>query len=154
MAGVWRKTLIYLGLVEDDELEDYAYEDLEAEARPSRRQRPGGDPYAARREAVVRPLPTEIPAKFFLVYPRDFDRDAQEVGERFRQGHSVLINLQQADERLRHRMVAFAGGLAYAVGGGIKPAAPGIYLLTPPGVQVAADEPRRFLEESGIFNQA
>ena len=27
MAGLWRRTLVYLGLMEDDEFEDYAYEE-------------------------------------------------------------------------------------------------------------------------------
>ncbi len=152
MAGVWRKTLIYLGLVEDDELDDYGYEDLEPEERPHRPlRRVGGD--GANREAVVRSMPASPQARFHLVHPAAFN-DAQEVGDKFREGYSVLINLQAAEPELSRRLVDFASGLAYGLGGSMKPVAEKVFLLTPAGVQVSAEERRRFLEERGFFNQA
>jgi cell division inhibitor SepF len=153
MAGVWRKTLIYLGLVEDDELDDYAYDDLEPEERQPRSRRHGGDGAAPRSEAVVRPMPSSPQARFHLVHPAAFN-DAQEVGDKFREGYSVLINLQAADPELSRRLVDFASGLAYGLGGSMKPVAEKVFLLTPAGVQVSAEERRRFLEERGFFNQA
>jgi cell division inhibitor SepF len=153
MAGVWRKTLIYLGLVEDDELDDYGYDDLEPEERPARGapRRGGGDGAAPRGGAVV---PMASPqARFHLVHPAAFN-DAQEVGDKFREGYSVLINLQAADAELSRRLVDFASGLAYGLGGSMKPVAEKVFLLTPAGVQVSAEERRRFLEERGFFNQA
>ncbi|HEY7875078.1 MAG TPA: cell division protein SepF [Actinomycetota bacterium] len=153
MAGVWRKTLIYLGLVEDDELDDYAYDDLEPD-EPQRRgssRRAGGDGAAPRPDAVVRPMSPQ--ARFHLVHPAAFN-DAQEVGDKFREGYSVLINLQAADPELSRRLVDFASGLAYGLGGSMKPVAEKVFLLTPAGVQVSAEERRRFLEERGFFNQA
>jgi cell division inhibitor SepF len=153
MAGVWRKTLIYLGLVEDDELDDYAYDDIEPEERqPRGSARRGGDGAAARADAVVRPMPSPQ-ARFHLVHPAAFN-DAQEVGDKFREGYSVLINLQAADPELSRRLVDFASGLAYGLGGSMKPVAEKVFLLTPAGVQVSAEERRRFLEERGFFNQA
>lgn len=148
MAGVWRKTLIYLGLVEDDELDDYGYEDLEPEERHSRppARRPAGD-------GVVRSMPVSAQARFHLVHPAAFN-DAQEVGDKFREGYSVLINLQAAEPDLSRRLVDFASGLAYGLGGSMKPVAEKVFLLTPAGVQVSAEERRRFLEERGFFNQA
>lgn len=148
MAGVWRKTLIYLGLVEDDELDDYGYEDLEPEERHPRppARRAGGD-------GVVRPMPASAQARFHLVHPAAFN-DAQEVGDKFREGYSVLINLQAAEPDLSRRLVDFASGLAYGLGGSMKPVAEKVFLLTPAGVQVSAEERRRFLEERGFFNQA
>jgi cell division inhibitor SepF len=155
MAGVWRKTLIYLGLVEDDELDDYGYEDLEPEERhpraPSRR--PPSDGAGGRGDGVVRAMPTSAQARFHLVHPAAFN-DAQEIGDKFREGYSVLINLQAADAELSRRLVDFASGLAYGLGGSMKPVAEKVFLLTPAGVQVSAEERRRFLEERGFFNQA
>ena len=157
MAGIWRKTLIYLGLVEDDELDDYGYEDLEPEPQPQ------GPPPPARRSArrkqddrgmdVVRPLPTAPPAMFHLVMPSTFN-DAQEVGDKFRDGFSVIMNLQGVDAVLRRRLIDFASGLAYGLNGSMQPAADNVFLITPSGVQVSAEERRRFLEERGFFNQA
>jgi cell division inhibitor SepF len=155
MAGVWRKTLVYLGLVEDDELDEYAYEDSEREAEaPRRSHRRVREPDAQpRREAVVRAMPSQPSARFHLVMPSAFN-DAQEVGDKFREGYSVLMNLQTVEPELSRRLVDFASGLAYGLGGSMQPVAEKVFLITPHGVQVSAEERRRFLEERGFFNQA
>lgn len=154
MAAVWRKTLIYLGLVEDDDLEEYAYEDDGGEPAheraPLRRVR---DDRAARRDAVVTAIPTPATAKLHLVQPSAFN-DAQEIGDKFREGISVIMNLVGADPKLARRLVDFASGLAYGLRGSMQAVTDSVYLLTPAGVQVSAEERRRFLEESGFYNQA
>ena len=162
MAGVWRKTLVYLGLVEDDELDEYAYEEHEEEEprrKHSRRaaaqaEREADEAFAPRRDAVVRPIPSQPQARFHLVTPTQFKADAQEVGDKFREGYSVLMNLHSAEGRERQRLIDFASGLAYGMGGGIQPAGENVILITPPGVQVSAEERQRFLEERGFFKQA
>ena len=162
MAGIWRKTLIYLGLVEDDDLDEYAYdeyatEDEEAPPQRSRRrrghhERDGAAP-PVRGEAPVRPVAAPQPGRFHLVQPTSFN-DAQEVGDRFRQGVSVLMNLSLADPDLSRRLIDFASGLAYGLGGAMQPVAERVFLITPAGVQVSAEERRRLLEDRGLFNQA
>lgn len=157
--GIWRKTLVYLGLVEDDEFDEYGYdEEPEEEPVPRRSRRSAASSSAAnssagRRGAVVRPISTPQ-TRFHLVNPTLFKADAQEVGDKFREGHSVLMNLQSADPRERQRLIDFASGLAYGMGGAIQPAGENVILITPPGVQVSAEERQRFLEERGFFNPA
>ncbi len=158
MPSAWRKTLVYLGLVEDDEIDDYDYApDGEPEGP---RRRPGQQDGAASggapsgRGAVVRALPAPgAAARFHLVLPRSFN-DVQEVGDKFRDGFSVIMNLQGVDPELARRLVDFASGLAYGLGGSMQPVAEKVFLLTPAGVQVSAEERRRLLEERGFFNQA
>lgn len=160
MASVWRKTLVYLGLVEDDDYDEY-YDDLEPHdgPAPKRGRRPaavGGDGHAAPRGGVgvVTAMPTgPITPRFHLVHPSSFN-DAQEVGDKFREGFSVIMNLQAADRELGRRLVDFASGLAYGLGGSMQPVAENVFLVTPAGVQVSAEERRRLLEERGFFNQA
>ena len=154
MAGVWRKTLIYLGLVEDDELDGYGYEeDYEEpghERAPLRRVR---EEKGSRRDAVVTAIPRPASAKLHLVQPAAFN-DAQEIGDKFREGTSVIMNLVNADPTLSRRLVDFASGLAYGLRGSMQAVADNVFLLTPAGVQVSAEERRRFLEERGFYNQA
>jgi cell division inhibitor SepF len=155
MPGFWRKTLVYLGLAEDDEYDEQYYDDLAApEAEPGPRRAPVRRLPDDRRsrDAVVRPIPSGG-SRFHLVQPTAFN-DVQEVGDKYREGFSVLMNLQAADADLRRRLVDFASGLAYAFGGTLQPVAERVFLVTPPGVQVSAEERRRFLEERGFFNQA
>ena len=155
MAGLWRKTLIYLGLVEDEDLDELDYDDAEPEESSTRAgaRRASADDHSSRPQAVVRAMPTHAPAKFHLLNPGAFN-DAQELGDKYREGYSVLLNLQSADDPLARRIVDFASGLAYGLGGSLQPVADRVYLLTPAGVQVSAEERRRFLEERGFFNQA
>lgn len=154
MAGIWRKTLIYLGLVEDDELDDYAYDDYEGDHAPEPRPSVRRLNERSTQEAVVRPMRSAPSTSgMHLVHPSSFN-DAQEVGDKFRDGVSVIMNLQATDDHLARRLVDFASGLAYGLGGSIQPVADKVFLVTPSGVQVSAEERRRFLEERGFFNQA
>lgn len=150
---------MYLGLVED-EYDDNGYDEFEAEEpQPGRRpRRPGAVPdgYAPRPAGggVVTPITAAAMApRFHLVHPTSFN-DAQEVGDKFREGFSVIMNLQSADRELGRRLVDFASGLAYGLGGSMQPVAESVFLVTPAGVQVSAEERRRLLEERGFFNQA
>jgi cell division inhibitor SepF len=163
MAGVWKKTLVYLGLAEEDEYDEYGYEDLEPEDQPPARRRAparrgatrtAATPSSSDGDAVVRPMPgTGQGPRFHLVQPSSFN-DAQEIGDKFREGFSVIMNLQSVDPDLSRRLVDFASGLAYGLGGTMQPAAEKVFLITPAGVPVSAEERRRFLEERGFFNQA
>jgi cell division inhibitor SepF len=166
MAGIWRKTLVYLGLVEDEEFDEYAYEEYEPEQdsgtqsqrKPVRRVAEA-EAYASKRgsgsggRGVVTPMPTTPSARFHLVHPTTFN-DAQEIGDKFREGFSVLMNLQTTDAELSRRLVDFASGLAYGLGGSMQPVAERVFIVTPAGVQFTAEERRRLLEERGFFNQA
>jgi cell division inhibitor SepF len=153
MAGAWRKTLIYLGLVEDDDLDDYGQEDAPEPAARSISRTPDRESRPIRRDSVVRPLPTPPSARFHLVSPTAFN-DAQEIGDKYREGFSVIMNLAGAPPDIARRLVDFASGLAYGLAGSMQQVADRVFLLTPQGVQVSAEERRRFLEERGFFNQA
>jgi cell division inhibitor SepF len=159
MAGIWKKTLVYLGLAEEEEYDEYGYDDLEPEQAPPPRRRPPSrraqpPPPAPGGDAVVRQMPTQTQSpRFHLVQPSSFN-DAQEIGDKFREGFSVIMNLQGSDTDLSRRLVDFASGLAYGLGGTMQPAADRVFLITPAGVPVSAEERRRFLEERGFFNQA
>lgn len=70
--------------------------------------------------------------------------DAQGIGDRFKGGQPVIVNLQGADRDLRRRLVDFASGLCYALGGKMDRVADQVYLLTPADVEVAAADRRAF----------
>jgi len=70
------------------------------------------------------------PMKPHAVTPAAFN-DAQEIGDRFKSGQPVIVNLQALDRDLRRRLVDFASGLCYAIGGKMDRVADQVYLLTP-----------------------
>lgn len=170
MATMWRKTLAYLGLVEEyeDEYADFP-EDLHA-------QRYGGAPPPepaepaeqsnVRRIAPTRPPTAEEPppmgmehgpmtvsaGKVHLTEPTTFN-DIEEVGDRFRNGIPVIMNLAGTSESAAKRMLDFASGLIYGLDGRIERVGDRVFLLTPRGLEVSTEE-RRKLSERGFFNQA
>src|ERR671918_1691860 len=167
MPGVWKKTLVYLGLAEDDEYDEYGYDEFGPEDAerdrdnapvrrlPERdRRRDREEDELGRKDAVVRAMPatgTGAP-RVHLVTPKAFN-DAQEVGDKFRDGFSVLMTLQAANPDLSRRLVDFASGLAYGLSGSMQPVADKVFLISPQGVEVSAEERRRLVEERGFFNQ-
>lgn len=87
-----------------------------------------------------------------LVSPRSFN-DAQQVADEFKSSRPVILNMQDTDADLARRLIDFASGLTYALGGGMQKIADQTFLLTPQNVSVSAAEAERMLE-SGFFNQS
>ncbi len=149
MAGFFRRALIYLGLVEDDEFEDMLEYD-EAQLAPVE---PAVSRRAQREEArlaAVQPVPSKQ-VRVHMVEPKSFN-DAEQIGQKFKSDIPVIINLQQADAELSKRLIDFASGLTYGLDGGIQRVADRVFLLTPHNVEVSAED-KRWLREKGFFNQ-
>ena len=79
------------------------------------------------------------------VRPRRFDQ-AQEVADRFKEGNPVIMNLEGADREVARRLIDFASGLCYGLGGQMERVANQVYLLTPTNVEVSPEERRRLHE--------
>lgn len=107
----------------------------------------GGDPGARPRTAVVRPLQPVASAKPHVVAPTSFNH-AQEVADKLKVSQPVIVNLQNVDRDLSRRIIDFASGLCYGIGGQMERVANQVFLLTPSNVEVSAEERRR-LEEHG-----
>lgn len=162
--GMWRKTLIYLGLVEDDDYDGYGYDDLDAEEESPRRQplrkahtperRSRASEKHDRRDAVVRAIPSPSLGNVHKLSPRNFDTHAKELGDKFRSGAVVIMDLKDTHKDTASRLKNFASGLVYGLEGHMDKVGDDVYLLAPRGVQVSAEEQRRYLEESGLFNEA
>jgi cell division inhibitor SepF len=107
----------------------------------------GGDPSARPRTAVVRPLQPVSSAKPYVVAPTSFNH-AQEVADKLKASLPVIVNLQNVDRDLSRRIIDFASGLCYGVGGQMERVANQVFLLTPSNVEVSAEDRRR-LQEHG-----
>jgi cell division inhibitor SepF len=85
-----------------------------------------------------------------VVAPRQFN-EAQTIADHFKSDQPVILNLQEVDRDLRRRLIDFASGLSYGLGGRMDRVADGVYLLTPENVEVS-DEERRRLQERGLHH--
>jgi cell division inhibitor SepF len=158
MPGVWKKTLTYLGLVEDDEFEDLdevASEPQEAQVRRLHRPQAVREiPVGAGHEGIVRTIPAPRPAAGSAIHksePRRFN-EAREIADRFKDGIPVIMNLQSTDDTIARRLVDFASGLVYGLDGKIEMVANRVYLLTPANVEVSAEDRER-IAGGAFYNQ-
>ena len=166
MSGAMRKIGEYLGLLEDTGLYDEEYDEQGyAEAEPVRRTpvpakaqapAPVADLSQRRRPTVPAPAPGPAIAELSRIttlHPRTYN-EARTVGENFREGIPVIMNLSEMDDSDAKRLVDFAAGLVFATRGTIERITNKVFLLSPPNVTVAAEDKQRLAEGGGFFNQS
>jgi cell division inhibitor SepF len=155
--GVWKKALVYLGLIEEDDLEEEIATYQEAAPQS---ESPVGIRKITREElsSVQQPPPPQVQpirsaplSQVHVVEPRAYD-DAKEVGDKMRANIPVIMNLQGIEDDLFKRLTAFASGLAYGLNGRVQRLAPRVYLIVPANVEVSAEDRRR-LAERGFFDE-
>ena len=122
--------------------------DKAASMAPRPEVAPGSEPAISGRTPVVPSAVRTIgPANTMphAVSPTSFN-DAQEIGDRFKAGQPVIVNLQAVDRDLRRRLVDFSSGLCYAIAGKMERVADQVYLLTPADIEVPAEETHRHVD--------
>jgi cell division inhibitor SepF len=151
LRDTWHRTLVYFGLAEDEAYEDDydAYSEPEVQLQDSYRERPT----VRRLPQTLRPVAARPNrSSFHFVAPKNFN-DVQDVGDKFKASIPVILNLQNADHDLSKRLIDFVSGLTYALDGGMQRIADKVFLLTPEGVQLSAEE-RASLASNDFFNQS
>lgn len=93
----------------------------------------------------MRPIAPTPNAKPHVVAPETFN-EAQDVADKFKASQPVIMNLQGADRDLARRLIDFASGLCYGIGGQMERVSNQVYLLTPTNVEVSQEERRRLHE--------
>jgi cell division inhibitor SepF len=158
MSGAMRKIGEYLGLLEDTGRypEDEGYD--EYDEPPARDQREESAPATVasiserrRPQAVPTGVVAEL-SRITTLHPRTYN-EARTIGENFRDGVPVIMNLSEMDDADAKRLVDFAAGLVFATRGTIERVTAKVFLLSPPNVSVAAEDKQR-IAEGGFFNQS
>ncbi len=146
--GSVRRASAWLGLVEDNGGEGY-YDEEYADygEAPERADTWVTDP----RVRVASESAQEQGRRIATVTPDGF-RDARGIGELFREGVPVIINLTAMEPSDAKRVVDFAAGLTFGLRGSIERVATRVFLLTPPDYSVLNPDARR--PGDGFFNQS
>lgn len=105
-------------------------------------------PQAPVRERV--PVEEEQRYQITTLHPTTY-REARTIGEHFRDGVPVIINLTEMDEADARRLVDFAAGLAFGLRGTIERVTNRVFLLSPANVQVTAEDKAK-IAEGGFFS--
>ncbi|MGW3818134.1 cell division protein SepF [Streptomyces sp. NPDC005046] len=144
--GSVRKASAWLGLVDDNDDERY-YDDDYAEGQES------GDAWVTDpRVKVASETAEEKGRRIGTVTPDSF-RDARGIGELFRDGIPVIINLTAMEPADAKRVVDFAAGLTFGLRGTIERVATRVFLLTPANTEIVSGEASS-RRPDGFFNQS
>jgi len=150
MANPLRKTMVYLGLADEE------YDDVEAPESAHPAPAPAAPSNARpapvtplRRAAAPRPAPSGM-NEILTVHPRHF-KDAPAIAESFREGVPVIINLSQMSEPEARRLIDFASGLSMGLYGKIERVTSKVFLLSPEHVAVSGESAEAESEVDGSF---
>jgi cell division inhibitor SepF len=119
----------------------------------------GGSAYPASRSSLAT-APAVAPSRLgepdtvrvTTLHPRTYN-EARAIGEHFREGTPVIMNLTEMDDADAKRLVDFAAGLIFGLRGSIDRVTSKVFLLSPHNVEVTAEDKQR-LAEGGFFNQS
>jgi cell division inhibitor SepF len=159
MAGALRKTMVYLGLAEDQgRYDDEYYEGYDEHVEQV-------DDVTEHRGAEVTHLPTRQSvahvvrspeavgiSRITTIHPRTYN-EAKTIGENFRDGVPVIMNLTDMGDADAKRLVDFAAGLVFGLHGSIERVTSKVFLLSPETVEVNAEDTPG-IAGRGVFNQS
>ena len=157
MSNPLKKTMVYLGLAEEDLEEQSAPAPQPAAKAPQPAAPKAEAPKPAPQRAPVTPLRRVTPTRqnaapamneIITVRPTEY-KDAKGIAESFRDGVPVIINLSSMEESDAKRLIDFASGLTMGLHGRIERVTSKVFLLSPEHIDVASGEPGR--NDSGSF---
>jgi cell division inhibitor SepF len=163
MASAMRKMAVYLGLVEDDHRYDDHYQDeygtedeydeygTDLVAPEERSVAYTGFADDEQRDVSV-PMQTTDLTRITTLHPRTYN-EARTIGEHFREGTPVIMNLTELVDSDARRLIDFAAGLIFGLRGSIDKVTNKVFLLSPANIEVAAEDKAR-IAERGFFNQS
>jgi len=147
MAFSVGKVATFLGLKDDPELNEVAV------VREPVRTPPGvsiREPRGVRPVAVQSELSTMD--RIVTLHPRSYS-EARTIGEQYREGNPVIMNLSDMEETERKRLVDFASGLVFGLHGSIERVTSKVFLLSPENVSVSNDA-KTAAAEASFYNQS
>ena len=173
MSSLFSKALVYLGLVDEDQLDAEAADlanSYNHQAEPVAPGRQGGGFAEGRRveppnisRSAAQPKRVEPPVTMGsrrveppmtspIVRPIEIQSDilvveefsdARMLADRVRDRVPVVLDMRMSDPDLVRRVVDFSSGLIYALDGSMRRVGDGLVLVLPPRVTLSRDEKRR-----------
>jgi cell division inhibitor SepF len=152
MSNAMRRVANYLGLVDDPEIANSV--ETSAPRVPDVRIRTREPRHVSSVVTTDTAPQLELPAldRIITLHPR-FYNEARTIGEHYRLGNPVIINLTDMDESERKRLVDFASGLVFGHHGTIERVTSKVFLLSPANVKVSSED-KAAAAEASFFNQS
>ena len=158
MANALKRVANYLGLMDDPEFDTPVAATTSAASTSSdvrikpRSPRPVSSVVTASSAGVAPQLDLPVLDRIVTLHPR-FYNEARTIGEHFRLGNPVIINLTDMDESEHKRLVDFASGLAFGLYGTIERVTKKVFLLSPANVSIDVED-KSAAAQASFFNQS
>lgn len=171
MPGFFKKTLSFLGFIDEDTQENipqkynrdrrvsrYSSEDKDIKLRKIQETKPvdisqhtnSGWFRTQRKVTKLEEFKVEKKTKVFVIEPQGYE-NSQTIGDKFKNDIPVIVNLQNEDSDIAKRIIDFCSGLTYALNGSIEKVADKVFLITPFNVEVTSDE-KEILKDKGLYD--
>lgn len=162
MSSLFSKALVYLGLVDEDQVASESVEPMVDSSSEPQIQRNGSEPMVEGRRVEPPPTartatrpqrrvePDSVPGSMVrhveiqsdILVVEEF-ADARLLADRVRERTPVVLDMRQADSNLVRRVIDFSSGLIYALDGSMRRVGDGLISVLPPRVTLSRDEKRR-----------
>ncbi|WNM23342.1 cell division protein SepF [Demequina capsici] len=157
-----RKAIQYLGFdVSEHEDYDYAEDELApvtnlhdvSEAREQAARKSSAHTGSVRTaHHAPRPVQPSDLRRIQTIKPRSYN-DARLIGEAFREGVPVIMNLTEMSDADAKRLVDFSAGLSFGLHGSIERVTTSVFLLSPAHVEIGLDDEQHQAQQS-FYDQA
>ncbi len=158
MANALKRVANYLGMMDDPEFDTPiatstapATTSSDVRIKP-RSPRPVSSVVTTSSVEVAPQLDLPVLDRIVTLHPR-FYNEARTIGEHFRLGNPVIINLTDMDESEHKRLVDFASGLAFGLHGTIERVTKKVFLLSPANVSIDVED-KSAAAQASFFNQS
>lgn len=139
----------YLGLTEDDGTTPDAVA-VRPKVAPVKRQTPT---LSVAPQLPIASNPEAAPIDRIVTITPRFYSEARAIGEYYREGNPVIMNLSDMEESERKRLIDFASGLVFGHAGTIERVTSKVFLLSPPNVMVSSED-KTAAANASLFNQS
>ena len=150
MASAFKRVAGDLGLMDEEELD---HGNVAAPSVKAVRNKPTFEVVGKTSTSVSSPvIEPQSMDRIISLTPRTYS-EARLIGEHYREGKPVIMNLSDMEESERKRLVDFASGLVFGHHGSIERVTPKVFLLTPPNVSVSVED-KNSAAQASFFNQS
>jgi cell division inhibitor SepF len=157
MANALKRVANYLGLMDDPEFDTAVVSPTPSTMGSSevriKSRAPQSVSSVVTSSSVQAAPQLDLPVldRIVTLHPR-FYNEARTIGEHFRLGNPVIINLTDMDESEHKRLVDFASGLAFGLHGTIERVTKKVFLLSPANVSIDTED-KSAAAQASFFNQ-
>ena len=129
--SIWKKLIGFFGFTEEniDEFED-DYNELDNNENKKIKKKKAKD------NKVIK-LSRTKDIQMVVHSPESFD-DVREIVDDLKESKAVILNLEERDRVLARRFIDFLSGSVYAINGNTQKIGTGVFIFTPPGIDVDA----------------